>query len=93
MTDRIKEIIANLPAVSAGSYLRLIALAAAFTVLCLRSAGVEIFPGDEETISTAVTVVFAAASALAAYWKNNSFTSAAIAADEVMKNLKKGMVY
>lgn len=39
----------------------------------------------EGLISTAITI----AASVWAWWKNNSFTQAAIAADEVMEKLKK----
>lgn len=41
-------------------------------------------PFSEEEVGEAVSMVLTAAAALWAWWKNNSFTQAAIAADEFM---------
>lgn len=49
------------------------------TVLPIEDAQVEVI------ISTTITVVMS----MWAWWKNNSFTKAAIAADEVMEKIKR----
>ena len=41
------------------------------------------------SLENAVTVIVMVVVALASYWKNNSFTEAAQAADEVMNSMKK----
>lgn len=43
---------------------------------------------DENTLGTIVTIVLTVGTFVASYWKNNSFTKAAQAADEKLKELK-----
>lgn len=43
----------------------------------------------ENDLYQAVTLIFTIVSTIAAWWKNNSFTAAAIQADELMKELKE----
>ena len=42
----------------------------------------------EDDVYQVVSLVFTLASSLAAWWKNNSFTKAAIEADDILKELK-----
>ena len=74
--------------VSTGTIIRTICLALALANQILSALGKSPIPIDDETveilISTGVTVVVA----LIAWWKNNSFTQAAIEADKLMKTLK-----
>lgn len=48
-----------------------------------------IFDLDDETINQLVNVAFTVVTALIAWWKNNSFSRSAIAADEMMKKAKR----
>lgn len=64
-------------------------------VLTLANAGLAIFgksplPIDDAMIEQVVSFVFVAASSLAAWWKNNSFSKNAIHADRFLKSLKEG---
>ena len=43
---------------------------------------------SDESVNTLISTGFTIVSALIAWWKNNSFTQAAIMADEVMKEDK-----
>lgn len=52
--------------------------------------GKEAFPITEDQVYQAVTVIATIASAVWAWWKNNSFTKNAIEADKVLDQLKKG---
>ena len=45
---------------------------------------------DENTIYVAVSAVWTIVVAILCYWKNNSFTKAAIVADEFKDDLKRG---
>ncbi len=45
-------------------------------------------PIEDETIEAVISFLFTTGTAIVAWWKNNSFTSAALAGDEVMKQLK-----
>lgn len=47
-------------------------------------------PIDSETVTQVVSFCFTAAAAIAAWWKNNSFSEEAIEADIMMHMLKKG---
>ena len=51
--------------------------------------GKEAFPITEDQIYQVVTLIATIASAVWAWWKNNSFTKYAIKADEVLAELKK----
>ena len=64
-------------------------------ILTLINAGLAIFgksplPIDDAIIEQVVSFVFMAASAIAAWWKNNSFSKDAIQADRFLKSLKEG---
>ena len=63
----------------------LIALINQVLVLC----GINTLPVEQEAITQWVSMTFTAVASLAAWWKNNSFTTAAIEGDKVMKELKK----
>ena len=43
---------------------------------------------SDDNINTLISTAFTIVSAIIAWWKNNSFTRAAITADEVLKNEK-----
>ncbi len=47
-------------------------------------------PIENETVSQAISSVLLIASAIASWWKNNSFSKKAVAADEYLKELKGG---
>lgn len=51
--------------------------------------GKEAFPITEDQVYQGVTLTATIASAVWAWWKNNSFTKNAIKADEVLAELKK----
>ena len=87
--EKIKEIIINIPKVSVGSYVRLALLLISVLNLALRCFGADTLPMNNEAVEDFVSVAFTVASTLAAYWKNNSFTSAALAADETLKELSQ----
>ena len=64
-------------------------------ILTLVNAGLAIFgksplPIDDAMIEQVVSFVFVAASSIAAWWKNNSFSKDAIQADRFLKSLKEG---
>lgn len=64
-------------------------------VLTLINAGLAIFgksplPIDDAMIEQVVSFIFVAASSIAAWWKNNSFSPNAIQADRFLKSLKEG---
>lgn len=64
---------------------RTIILALAIINNALAIAGKSPLPISNEEVTEVVSFVFTTAAALAAWWKNNSFTQKAIAADETFK--------
>lgn len=70
--------------------IRTVLLGVALINLILNAAGKNTLPFTNEEISEAISVVFAAVTSIIAWWKNNSFTKAAIDADEYMNELKSG---
>ena len=55
----------------------------------LAIAGKEVLPFADDDIYQLVSLIATIAASAAAWWKNNSFTAAAIHADKVMKDLKQ----
>lgn len=74
--------------VSAGTIARTICLGLALTNQILSATGHPVLPIEDAQIETLVTTGFTVATALWGYWKNNSWTPAAIEADDTMKMLK-----
>ena len=48
-------------------------------------------PIEDEMLEEVISFLFTTGTALVAWWKNNSFTQAALAGDAVMHDLKKGL--
>lgn len=67
--------------VKAGTIARTIILALALVNQLLVALGYGALPIDDATIEQAVSTAFTIVAALVAWWKNNSFTQAAIKAD------------
>lgn len=86
--NKIKDIIFALQGVTPGAWARLGILVAAIVSTALRLFGVETVDFGNENFENAANIVVLVASAAAAYWKNNSFTEAAQAADEVLQIIK-----
>lgn len=74
--------------ITAGTIARTIILALALINQVLSVTGHPVLPIDDAQIETLVTTGWTVVAALIAWWKNNSFTSAAKAGDEVMKQEK-----
>lgn len=74
--------------ITAGTLSRTIILALALINQILSATGHPVLPIEDAQIETLVTTGWTVAAALIAWWKNNSFTSAAKAGDEVMKQVK-----
>lgn len=55
----------------------------------LTALGLNPLPFSENEIYQAISTVCTVAAAIWAWWKNNSFTKAAIKADEIMKQMKE----
>lgn len=75
--------------VKADTIIRTVILALALINQCLTMSGKQVLPIEDETVNLLVTNAFTVAMAIIAWWKNNSFTKEAIAADEEMKLAKE----
>ena len=71
--------------VSKETIIRTIILVIALLNQILTAAGKNPLPFSDEEIYTGLTAVFTVAAAVWAWWKNNSFTENAIAADEYLE--------
>lgn len=68
---------------------RLIVLLLALINQALAAAGKSPLPFSDETVTEAVSVGLTVIASAWAWWKNNSFTHAALEADEVLKKIKE----
>lgn len=75
--------------ITAGTIARTIILLLALVNQCLGMAGIQIIPIEDETINTLVSTAWTVVAALVTWWKNNSFTQAALAGDAVMRQAKE----
>lgn len=55
---------------------------------CLTMAGFQVLPFSEEQVAEFVSTLITVGAALWAWWSNNSFTQAALKADQVLKEEK-----
>lgn len=74
--------------ITAGTIARTIILALALINQVLSVTGHPVLPIEDAQVETLVTTGWTVVAALIAYWKNNSWTAAAKAGDEVMKQVK-----
>lgn len=74
--------------ISAGTIARTICFALALINQILSACGKPVLPIENEQVESLVTVGFTVITGIISWWKNNSFTKAAIEADDVMR-LKK----
>lgn len=78
----------NIKNISSGTWVRLALLAGALINISLSLLGKNPVMGDG-TAADVVSIIAACSTALVSYWKNNSFTSAAIRADRFLEKLKE----
>lgn len=76
----------NFAGVEKGTWVRTIVLMVTIINLLLRQFGFDVLPFTEEEVGNAISVVLVAISSIVAWWKNNSFTGKAQAADRIMRN-------
>ena len=74
--------------ISAGTIARTACLLLALTNQILSACGKPVLPIESATVEQLVTAGFTTVAALIAWWKNNSFTAAAIQADKYLENKK-----
>ena len=83
---KIKDIFTNLSGVKTSTWIRLIMLVLSLVNLILGAFNIAPITFDENELYTVVSVIFAVITGVVTFWKNNSFTSAAQAADEYFHN-------
>ena len=74
--------------ISTGTIVRTIILALALINQMLTAAGKPIINISDDNINMLISSGFTAATAIMAWWKNNSFTKAALEADKYKNSLK-----
>ena len=79
----------NAPTISAGTIARTACLLLALTNQVLSALGKPVLPIESATVEQLVTAGITTVAALVAWWKNNSFTAAALEADKTFERLKK----
>ena len=79
----------NAPTISAGTIARTACLLLALTNQVLSALGKPVLPIESTTVEQLVTAGITTATALVAWWKNNSFTPAALEADKTYDRLKQ----
>lgn len=84
----MKANIYNAPTISAGTIARTACLLLALTNQVLSALGKPMLPIESETVEQLVTAGITSIAALIAWWKNNSFTAAALEADKTFDRLK-----
>ena len=78
----------NAPTISAGTIARTTCLLLALTNQVLSALGKPVLPIESATVEQLVTAGITTVTALVAWWKNNSFTPAALEADKTFDRLK-----
>ena len=73
--------------ISAGTLTRTAALGLALTNQLLSAAGKPLLPIDNAQLEQMISTGFTVGAALAAWWKNNSFTTNALKADALLAQL------
>lgn len=74
--------------ISAGTIARTVVLFAALANQFLTMAGKNPLPFSEDAIYEGITMMLTGIASLWAWWKNNSFTKAAIAGDTMREQMK-----
>ena len=74
--------------ISKGTIIRTIALAVVLFNLLLKALGKPLIEFDEGTVLYWFEYIVEIAVIIVTFWKNNSFSPAAIKADEILKKLK-----
>ena len=76
--------------ISKGTIVRTIMLTVVIVNLALKAFGYDLIKVDEGSVITLVETAVELAVIAVAFWKNNSFSDAAIRADEFLRNLRDG---
>ena len=76
------------PKITSGTIARTVILILALVNQVLTATGHSVINISDENVNTLISTGFTIVSAIIAWWKNNSFTHAAIMADEAMREDK-----
>lgn len=76
--------------VDKGTVARTLILIIALVNQMLSISGHAVIPIEDEQIESLISNVFAVGAVIVSWWKNNSFTDAAIEADKVKEEIKNG---
>ncbi len=76
--------------ISSGTIIRTILLILALINQVLSAMGKSPLPIENSELEQIITWVLTSSAAIFAWWKNNSFTKSAIAADEALASIKAG---
>lgn len=87
--DKIKMMLISLRNVTPSSWVRLILLLASVIGVAARLFGADFAADNEEFAKDVASLAVLIVSSASAYWKNNSFTEAAQAADAILAALKR----
>lgn len=74
--------------ISTGTVARTACLLLALTNQMLSACGKPVLPIESQTVEQLVTAGITTVAALVAWWKNNSFTTAALEADKTYEKVK-----
>ena len=74
--------------ITSGTLARTIILALALINQILSMCGIAVLPIEDAQVETIVTTLWTVIAAVVAWWKNNSFTQAALEGDKLMHTLK-----
>ena len=87
--EKIKRLFECLKRVKVSTWIRLVVLAVAVINAAMRMCGCDTIPLGNETAEDVASVIVLVIGTLNAYWKNNSFTEAALVADELLQTIKE----
>lgn len=76
--------------ITAGTIARTIVLILALANQILAMCGKQVLNIADDDIYQVVSIIFTIGASVIAWWKNNSFSQAAIKADEYKENIKEG---
>ena len=76
--------------ITSGTLARTIILALALINQILSMCGIAVLPIEDAQVETIVTTLWTVIAAVVAWWKNNSFTQAALAGDALKDEIKAG---
>ena len=77
--------------INAETIIRTITLALALVNQILTSTGHSVIPVSDDQIAEGISLAFTVGASLWAWWKNNSFTQAALRADLTLGSLRAGV--